>query len=129
MTCSDNDIISAVDYMLDESLSRSQKIELARGYPQKSQRTGAQVYQTSCRACHSKGQSETPDQANTPKIGDQGVWQALINQSMDVLIQNTLNGSLHPEHAGCPKCTSKEVIRAIQYILQESKVQGNYSLW
>jgi cytochrome c5 len=123
VTCSDNDIISAVDYILNKSLTRSQWRDLSSGGAAKYPSNGMTTYEDNCAVCHKDGKS------GAPKTGDKEVWKPLIAKNMDVLIENTLNGAQHPKNGGCKQCTTNEVIEAVKYIVSQSKTEGNYSLW
>lgn len=123
VTCSDNDIISSVDYILNESLTRSQWIELKAGGAKKFPSSGINVYNENCSVCHNDGKS------GAPRIGDKAVWKPIIDKNMDVLFDNTINGKKHPKNGGCDKCTTDEVIEAIKYMVNQSTTEGNYSLW
>jgi cytochrome c5 len=123
VTCSDNDVIAAIDYLLNQSLSRSQWRDLSASGAEKYPASGKDVYQENCSACHTDGQH------GAPKIGDTAVWESLIAQNMDFLVERTLNGQSHPKKGGCAQCTTGEVIDAIKYMLRQSKVKGNYQLW
>jgi cytochrome c5 len=123
VTCSDNDIISAVDYLLNESLTRAELVDLKSGGAAKFLANGEEVYNDNCAVCHNEGKS------GAPKIGDKEVWKPLLAKNMDVLIENTVNGKNHPKNGGCKQCTGNEVIEAIKYMVSKSKTEGNYSLW
>lgn len=123
VTCSDNDIISAVDYILDKSLTRSQRIDLAANGTKKFPSNGKELYNESCSVCHNEGKS------GAPIIGDKKAWAPLISQNLDVLVEHTIKGTKHPVNGGCKQCTTGEIIDAIKYILSQSKTEGNFSLW
>lgn len=124
VTCSENDLISAVDYILHESLSRSQWEDLRSGGANRYPANGRNIYNENCSACHSSGQG------GAPVVGDTAAWEALLlEQNMDVLILNTINGKNHPKNGGCKHCTTREVIEAIKYMVSQSKTSGNYTLW
>jgi cytochrome c5 len=123
VTCSDNDIISSVNYILNESLTRSQWRDLEAGGAGKYPSNGKDIYNEKCAVCHNDGKS------GAPKIGDKNAWKPLISKNMDVLIENTMNAKDHPKNGGCDHCTTNEVIEAIKYIVSQSKTEGNYSLW
>ena len=123
VTCSDNDVIAAVDYILSGSLSRSQWNDLSTGGAAKYPSSGKEIYDESCAMCHNEGKH------GAPKIGDKKVWEPLLAKNMDVLIENTLRGEDHPKNGGCSHCTNGEVIEAIKYIVGQSTSDGNYSLW
>jgi cytochrome c5 len=124
--CSDEDIESAVNYLLDVALSAEQKRDLKK--PRTHKRAtlvdGAAIYQTQCSACHDQGR------LGAPILGDKKVWRRIINKNMDVLIRNKLKGSdRYPPKGGCKYCSTSEVIAAIKYMVNESKSKGDYSLW
>lgn len=123
VTCSDNDIISAVDYMLNRSLSRSQWLDLQKQRGKRLPVNGKVIYDENCAMCHNEGK------LNAPKIGDKAAWKPLIELNMDDLIENTINGKKHPVAGGCPHCTTGEVIEAIKYMVSQSKTDGNFTLW
>jgi cytochrome c5 len=123
VTCSDNDLISAVDYLLNESLTRSQWSDLKTGGSEKYPSNGNSIYTENCSVCHDDGKM------GAPKIGDKEIWKPLIAQNMDVLIENAIDGKKHLKNGGCSQCTTNEVIEAIKYMVSKSKTKGNYSLW
>jgi cytochrome c5 len=124
VTCSDNDVVSAVEYMLNHSLTRSQWIDMKKGKTAKVVDSGKDIYDENCAACHAQGK------AGAPKVGDKKVWAPLIRQNMDVLIENTVKGNKgHPRRGGCEHCTTNDLIAAIKYMVSKSKTSGNYSLW
>lgn len=123
VTCSDNDIISAVDFILNESLTRAQVADLKAGGEKKYPANGMDIYNENCAVCHNDGKS------GAPKISDKEVWKPLIAKNMDVLIENTMNGNNHPKNGGCAQCTGNELIEAIKYMVSQSKTDGNYTLW
>lgn len=123
VTCSDNDIISAVDYILNHSLSRSERLDLASSGVKCTSIKGKAIYNENCSACHNNGQS------GAPVLGDKEVWKPLIAENIDVLLEKTLHGKNHPKHGGCEKCTTGEILDAIKYIVNQSKTDGDYSLW
>lgn len=122
VTCSDNDIISAVDYILNASLTRSQRLDLKKSKVNKSP-SGKSIYTEHCAVCHTEGKD------GAPKLGDKAAWEPLIAANIDVLIQNTINGKKHLKNGGCKQCTTKEIISAIKYMVGQSETEGNYSLW
>ena len=123
VTCSDNDIISSVDYILDKSLSRSQRLDLSTKKAKKLSSNGRDVYNENCSACHTNGKS------GAPILGDKKAWDSLATQTIDVLVEQTINGQQHPANGGCKQCSTGEILNAIKYILNQSTTQGNYSLW
>jgi cytochrome c5 len=123
LTCSDNDIISSVDYILNASLTHAQWMDLKAGGAKKYHANGKTIYNENCAACHNEGK------LGAPKIGDKEVWKPIIAKNMDVLIKEVVNGEHHKKSDSCDKCTTEEVIEAIKYMVSQSKTEGNYTLW
>ncbi|WP_419419808.1 c-type cytochrome [Legionella sp. D16C41] len=123
VTCSDNDIMAATDFILNKSLSRSQWHDLESGGTKKYPSNGKTVYNENCSVCHNEGKN------GAPKIGDKAIWEPIIAKNMDVLIGDTIHGEYHPKNAGCKVCSTDEIIEAIKYMVSQSKTEGNYSLW
>lgn len=123
VTCSDNDLMAAVDYLLSESLTRSQWLDVQSGGAEKFPSSGKDVYNDNCSVCHNDGK------LGAPKIGDKAAWKSLIAQNMDVLVEHTMTGEHHPSHGNCEHCTTAEIIDAIKYLVSQSKTEGNFTLW
>ena len=123
VTCSDNDLISAVDYLLSKSLSRSQWLDVETSGPQKFPSSGKDIYNENCSVCHNEGK------LGAPKIGDKEAWKPLIAQNFDVLVEHTTNGDQHSKNGECKHCSTGEIIDAIKYIVSQSKTEGNFTLW
>lgn len=123
VTCSDNDMIASVDYILDKSLSRSQRINLASGGVKQFPSSGKDIYNENCSACHSEGKS------GAPVIGDKKAWEPLIAQNFDILVEHAVKSKNHLANGGCKHCSTGEIIAAIKYIISQSTTEGNYSLW
>jgi len=123
VTCSDNDIIASVDYILNKSLTRSQWLDVKSGGTEKYPSSGKDLYNENCSVCHDEGK------LGAPKIGDKAAWKTLIAQNMDILIEKTLSNKDHPNNGGCEHCSTREVIDAIKYMVAQSKTEGNFSLW
>ena len=123
VTCSDNDVIAAVDYILEESLSRSQWQDVKKGGAEKFPSSGKEVYDDNCSVCHTDGK------LGAPKLGDKQMWKPIIAQNFDVLVEKTVHADNHPKNGGCAQCTTAEIIEAIKYMISQSKTSGNYQLW
>ena len=54
----------------------------------KTMKTGEQVFQAQCTACH------TPGAAGAPKLGDEGAWAPRIKTGFDALLNSVLKLSL-----------------------------------
>lgn len=78
-------------------------------------RTGKQVVQEVCAACHATGAQ------GAPKIGDKQAWAERASRGLSSLTQNALNGIRNmPPHGGQPSLSDLEVRRAITYMVNES---------
>jgi cytochrome c5 len=79
-------------------------------------RTGEQVYNASCQACHATGA------AGAPKLGDKAAWSPRIKQGMDTLMTHALNGfNAMPARGTCGNCSDEEIKSAIEFMIAKSK--------
>lgn len=80
-------------------------------------RTGDQVYNGSCVACHGSGV------AGAPKVGDAAAWQPRAAKGIDQLVKNATTGiNAMPPKGTCANCSDEELKGAIEYMLQQSGV-------
>ena len=83
-------------------------------------RTGQQVYQASCVACHGAGI------AGAPKVEDKGQWAKRIAKGVDTLYASAVNGvqgsaGVMPARGGNPALSNAEVRAAVEYMIARSK--------
>lgn len=79
------------------------------------ERTGEQVYASTCSACHGTGV------AGAPKVGDAGAWGPLIAKGFDALVKNAINGlNAMPPRGGNPALNDVEVARAVAYMANQA---------
>jgi len=79
-------------------------------------RSGADVYQAACFACHATGA------AGAPKLGDAAAWSARIGQGMETLVSHAINGfGAMPPKGGCMACSDEEVANAVQHMVDNSQ--------
>lgn len=79
-------------------------------------RSGEEVYNASCMACHGTGA------AGAPMIGDAAAWAPRIDQGMETLINHALNGiRAMPAKGGCASCSDEEVQAAVEHMVGQSK--------
>lgn len=79
------------------------------------ERSGKEVVQTSCFACHGSGAN------GAPRIGDQKAWAKRAAQGLTSLTANALKGIRQmPPHGGNLKLTDTEIERAITYMVNQS---------
>ena len=78
-------------------------------------RTGKEVVDAQCIACHGSGA------AGAPKIGDNRAWAKRAKQGLTGLTKNALAGIRKmPPHGGNPDLSDTEIERAITYMVNES---------
>jgi cytochrome c5 len=81
----------------------------------KTLRTGEQIYQTVCTACHSTGV------AKAPKFGDRRDWSPRIRAGQRTLVQIALKGKgAMPPRGGASDLSDLEVERAVVYMANAS---------
>jgi len=82
---------------------------------QKVERSGKEVVDAVCIACHGTGAN------GAPKIGDKKAWSKLASRGLTGLSQSALKGIRNmPPHGGNPTLTDTEVERAITYMVNQS---------
>jgi cytochrome c5 len=82
----------------------------------KAARTGKQVYESVCIACHGTGA------AGAPKFGDK-VWVELEKkEGLKELVKDAIKGErAMPAKGGCTDCSDTEIRAAVQYMLDAAK--------
>ena len=81
-------------------------------------RSGEEVYNTACMACHSTGA------AGAPKVGDAAAWADRIAKGMDALHASGVNGVAGTgmiAKGGCVACSDEEVYAAVDFMVAGSK--------
>jgi len=82
------------------------------------QRTGEEIVQSVCAACHQTGA------LNAPKIGDRVAWTPLIKDGPKLLVENAIKGIRQmPPRGGNPDLTDIEVARAVAYMANQAGAQ------
>jgi cytochrome c5 len=77
-------------------------------------RSGSEVYNAACLACHATGA------AGAPKVGDQAAWQPRVGQGMDGLLASAINGKGAMPPRGGSSASDDELRAAIEYMLKET---------
>jgi len=78
-------------------------------------RTGQQVYESTCSACHGAGI------AGAPKFGDTAMWAPLIATGLDAMLNIALEGKgAMPARGGNPGLSDFELERAVVYMANQS---------
>lgn len=79
-------------------------------------RSGEDIFNKSCTACHSTGA------AGAPKVGVAADWTARVEQGMDTLYANAINGVRGmPPKGLCMDCSDDELNATVDYMLEQSK--------
>jgi cytochrome c5 len=75
-------------------------------------RTGDQVYNVGCAACHATGA------AGAPKTGDSGAWAARVEKGMETLVKNAINGyNAMPARGLCADCSDQEIADSVAFMV------------
>ena len=79
-------------------------------------RSGEQVYNSSCMACHGTG---VP---GSPQLGDVAQWSARASKGMEVVYSNAINGfNAMPAKGTCMSCSDDEIKASIDYMIENSQ--------
>lgn len=79
-------------------------------------RSGEDIYQTSCVACHGSGVLQAP------KLGDAAAWNERLAKGMEAVVANAINGiNAMPPRGTCGGCSDEDIAAAIQYMVDNSK--------
>lgn len=92
------------------------KVELAAGGGvAKGAKTGEEVVQAACGACH------TPGAAGAPKIGDNAAWASRLAAGLEGLTKSAIAGkNAMPARGGNPDLSDLEIERAVAYMANKS---------
>ncbi|GAB2896486.1 hypothetical protein GCM10027046_27430 [Uliginosibacterium flavum] len=92
------------------------RVELAGAEQSSGPKSGEQIAQTVCGACHTTGL------LNSPKTGDKAAWAPRIAQGVEVLYKNSINGkNLMPARGGNPALSDDEMKAAVDYLVKQAK--------
>ena len=81
-------------------------------------RSGEEVYNSACMACHTTGA------AGAPTVGDAVAWADRIAKGTDALYNSGINGVAGTgmiAKGGCMNCSDEEVMAAVDYIVAGSQ--------
>jgi cytochrome c5 len=77
-------------------------------------KTGEQVYNAQCLACHAAGL------AGAPKLGDAAAWAPRISQGLEKLVESALKGKGAMGAQGGGDFSDLEIARAVVYVANKS---------
>jgi cytochrome c5 len=82
-------------------------------------KTGEQVYQAQCAACHATGA------LNAPKLGDAATWGPRVKSGLEALVTAALKGkgSMPPQGGG--EHSDVEIARAVVYLANQGGASFN----
>lgn len=81
-------------------------------------RTGEQVFNTLCTACHTAGI------LNAPKIDDKAAWEARAAKGLQGLLESSTKGlNQMPAKGGDPSLTEQELTEAITYMVGKTGIE------
>lgn len=79
-------------------------------------KSGDQVYNSVCMACHNTGA------AGAPKKGDVAAWASRLAQGMDTMYDHSIKGIRGmPAKGGNPNLSDAEVKAAVDYLIEASR--------
>ncbi|MCK9989674.1 MAG: c-type cytochrome [Rugosibacter sp.] len=78
------------------------------------ERSGEQLYQAACVACHATGA------AGAPKLEDNAAWAPRLKQGLDGLLKSAINGKNAMPPRGGSDATDAELAKAIVYMANKS---------
>lgn len=90
------------------------KIDIGAAGSAPGARTGEQLVQSTCFACHGTGA------AGAPKIGDKSAWGPRIAKGLDGLLKSAMTGKNAMPPRGGSDATDTELARAITYMANKS---------
>jgi cytochrome c5 len=90
------------------------RVELKDASDAAAMKTGEQVYQTACAACHGSGA------AGAPKLADAGAWAPRIKTGYDALLNSALKGKGAMGAQGGGDYSDTEIGRAVVYMANQA---------
>jgi cytochrome c5 len=78
------------------------------------QRSGQEVYDRYCMACHMTGA------AGAPLLGDEDAWEPRVARGMDTLMTNTVQGiGAMPPKGTCMDCSDDELQASVEFMIDQ----------
>jgi len=79
-------------------------------------KSGKEIWEGTCAACHRVGL------LGAPKLGDKAAWAPRIAKGLDTLKDHALHGfNSMPAHGGNPSLSDDDVVKALEYMVGQSK--------
>ncbi len=84
--------------------------------PAATARSGEQIYNGTCAACHNSGA------AGAPMLEDKAAWESRVARGADSMLQNVITGlNAMPPKGLCMDCSDDDLKAAIQYMLSSNQ--------
>lgn len=79
-------------------------------------RSGEEIYNASCMACHTTGA------AGAPKLGDKADWSKRLASGIDTVYNHAIKGfNAMPAMGLCMTCSEDEIKATVDFIINKSK--------
>jgi cytochrome c5 len=107
--------VAASEAAINARLKPIGQVEVTDPNAPKVEKTGKEVVDTVCAACHASGA------LGAPKIGDKASWAPHLGGGLEHLVQNAVKGVKQmPPRGGNPDLSDTEIARAIVYMANQS---------
>lgn len=124
MSCNDQDIKQAVDYMVAAVTGAGGKITQAPPAKKLTLQDGQHIYDAHCSVCHNSNYH------HAPRPGDITAWKPIVDAGfLDTYINVQTGRKGHPQRGACSTCSDAELKAAVKYMMQQSAPGKDYSLW
>ena len=126
MSCSDDDIKQAVDYMVNASKGSAAEKSNPAVAPMKplTMADGKRIYDESCAVCHNVGFKHAPNP------GDLASCKPMIDGGFVNAYKAVVDGNGgHPVRGACDSCTDADLKAAVKYLMQQGTNTKDYNLW
>lgn len=125
MSCKDEDIEAAVDYMVNQSTGTGAVTTPKAPKPKPlTLDDGRRIYSDNCSVCHDKGFKAAP------RLGDKKAWQPMVDDGFVQAYERAVMGYKdHPPQGACSTCSNADIKAAVKYMMEQGSVNKDYSLW
>jgi cytochrome c5 len=107
---------AAAGAAVEPAAATAAAVQPAAAAPAATAKSGAEVFQLACAACHAAGI------AGAPKAGDPAAWKPRIAQGVPTLYTHALNGiRMMPARGGNPALSDAQVKAAVDYLVAGAK--------
>lgn len=101
------------DVNADSRIEPVAKLELTAGAGNAGKRTGEELYNAACAACHGSGAM------GAPKAHDAGAWSARLGGNLKALVASGIKGKgAMPPKGGVADATEEEITKAVAFMMK-----------